>query len=82
MDDEATRLLREIKDLLIASAARDEAWNAEMRQSMKRGRNLVRLLMLPIAIAALVMVLWSFLSAISAAYHDSQEPQRQSRRAV
>jgi len=81
MDDEATRLLREIKELLVASAARDEAMNGEMRQSMKRGRNLMRLVLLPIGIAALVMVLWGFLSAVSNYDHDMQEYQRQTRQA-
>jgi hypothetical protein len=39
MDDEATRLLREIRDLLVKDDARQEAWIREVRPAYSESRN-------------------------------------------
>ena len=62
MDDEATRLLREIRDILVGSAEREEAWRAETRAVLKRNQRLVAVLLLVLLLASIGLLLWGMMS--------------------
>jgi hypothetical protein len=74
MDDEAKQLLREMRDLLRETSARDAAWIEESRRNMRRLRRLVRFVLLPMVLVALALLLWTFFSPPASPRSPIQKP--------
>jgi len=75
MNDEATQLLREIRDFLEEAAERDIAYQAETRKALKLNRMALRaaLAVLVVAILAVAWIAWDIHSRISASMPTSPD---------
>jgi hypothetical protein len=60
MDDESTKLLREIRDLMVESANQDAAWREEMRLRLARSRR-GWIIGIPVIVIGL-LIIWSELT--------------------
>jgi hypothetical protein len=76
MNDDATQILREIRDLIRDTAARDGAWIAEMRSNQRRLRRLIWFVMLPLLFIVTAILVYSMMQPansagqeLPAAYH-------------
>jgi len=77
MDDEATRLLREIRDLLTASAERDIAWREESRRNFARSHRMGKLVVVPLVVLGFCILAWQIYSEVIPALPPGKPPVEQ-----
>jgi hypothetical protein len=76
MDDDNTKLLSEIRDVLRESLHSDATFRKELMANTKRAQRIARFIVLPILFIFLVIVAWGIISSSQAERNRAQEEQR------
>jgi hypothetical protein len=76
MDDDANKLLIEIRDILRESSESQAAWRNDVLTSTKRGQRIARFFVLPLLLILLSIVAWGVVSSSQAERERAQEERR------
>ena len=76
MDEDANKLLVEIRDILRESSESQVAFRKELMANAKRGRRIVRFIILPFLLITLSIVGWGIISSSQREQERNQENER------
>ncbi len=76
MDDDANKLLTEIRDILRESSESDATWRKELMANTKRGQRIARFIVLPLLFIFLSIFAWGIISSSQAERDREQEERR------